>query len=259
MPLKGIGYGCKTQTEVDSVKSLNPDFFYTWNQVPNMGLPANGLNAEFVPMLYSDSPTRLANLTTDLAALTPAPRALLGFNEPDHPEQTDMTALEALNTWAPLMKTGLRLGSPATISPNAAWMSQFMGATESLDAAKAEIDKGFRVDFVACHIYQNPSVSTFLSKIDALYAAWGKPVWVTETAVADFTAVKGSGVKSTRYTRGQVEQYMQDLWVELEKRPWLERFAWKTRDTADEQMWFSSLFNSNGTRTSTGVVYAGLS
>lgn len=255
MALKGFGYGCKTQAEANSVASLNVDWFYTWNQVPNYG---TSIGAEFIPMLYSDNPTRITNLPTDLAALNPAPTALLGFNEPDHPQQTNMSALEALNTWTPMMTTGLRLGSPVTISPNAAWMSQFMGASNALDTGKEELDKDFRVDFVTAHIYQNPSVNTFLGKVDALYAAWGKPVWVTETAVADFTATVGSGIKSTRYTRAEVEQYMKDLWVEIEKRPWLERFAWKTRSNSDEQMWFSSVFNSNGTRTSTGVTYANL-
>lgn len=259
MPLKGMGYGADTPEKIAGMQTLNLDWWYNWDLDIN---PGGKVIGEFVPMLWSDNPTRFARLTTDLAAnaaATGKPNpALLGFNEPDLSGQANMSPLDALNGWAPMMNTGLRLGSPVTTSPNKDWMTQFMSASGSLDTAKAEIDKDFRVDFVTAHIYQNPSVSTFLGKVDALHDLWGKPVWVTETAVADFTAVAGSGVKSTRYSRAEVEQYMKDLWVELKKRPWLERFAWKTRDNTDEQMWFSSIFNSNHTRTSTGVVYAGL-
>jgi len=250
MPLKGMGYGCKTQAEADAMETLNLDWFYTWNQVPNLGTPAVG---EFVPMLYSDNPTRLANLTRDLATLKPEATHLLGFNEPDLAGQATMTVAEARAAWPEMQKTGLRLGSPATISPSVVWLDQFMAESKTLQ------NPDLKVDFIACHIYQNPHVGTFLSKVDALYAKYGLPVWVTETAVADFSVPTGTGVKSTRYTRAEVEQYMKDLWVELKKRPWLERFAWKTRASDDEQMWFSSIFNSNLTRTSTGVVYAGLS
>ena len=51
---------------------------------------------------------------------------------------------------------------------------------------------------------------------------------------------------------------MADLWVEVNKRPWLERFAWKTRPANDNQMWFSALFHTNGDLTTTGELYASL-
>jgi hypothetical protein len=51
---------------------------------------------------------------------------------------------------------------------------------------------------------------------------------------------------------------MADLWPELQKRPWLLRFAWKTRNVNDNQMWFSALFNDDGSLTSTGQLYASL-
>lgn len=244
-----MGYGCKTQAEVDSMISLNLDWFYTWNDTPNLGTTQVG---EFIPMCYSNAgtPNRLTRLPDTLAQLQPEATHLLGFNEPDL--QTNMTPAEARAAWPELQKTGLRLGSPAAISPNAPWFDQFLTESKTLQ------NPDYKIDFLAVHIYQNPHVKTFTDKIDALHDKWGLPVWITETAVADFTAVAGSGVKSTKYTRAEVEQYMKDLWAALKTRPWVERFAWKTRDNADEQMWFSSVFNSNGTRTSTGVVYAGL-
>lgn len=229
--------------------SLDLDWYYTWNQIPNLGTPSIG---EFVPMLYSDNETRLENLQRDLDALNPNPTHLLGFNEPDLEGQATMTTGDARRAWPHMQATGLRLGSPVTINPNAWWMNTFMDASTDLHSPD------LKIDFVACHIYQNPHVGTFLNKIDELRDRWGKPVWVTETAVADFSADRGSGVKSDRYSREEVNEYMRELWPELKKRTWLERFAWKTRSTSDEQMWFSALFNSNGSLTGTGQLYRDL-
>jgi len=251
--LKGLGYASRTDADVAKLNSLDLDWWYNWNQTRLYG--AGKVTAPFVPMLYSDSAARLETLNTDLAALN-MPTRILGFNEPDHDSQADMSTGEARAAWRALEKAaaveGLKIGSPVTVSPDAWWMNRFM-----IDSTELE-SPDLKIDFVCAHIYQNPSVSTFLNKVDALHDRWGKPVWVTETAVADFTAVDGSGVKSSRYSRDEVNQYMEDLWAEVQKRPWLERFAWKTRDNADEQMWFSSLFNSNGTLTSTGVTYRNL-
>jgi len=66
----------------------------------------------------------------------------LGFNEPDHPDQANMTVQQALDLWPHLTATGMRVGSPATAadpSSSGSWLEQFM------DGAKA---RGYRVDFV---------------------------------------------------------------------------------------------------------------
>jgi hypothetical protein len=264
-PLKGIGYSDKVRLDPNNpaftidgwkrIQSLNPQWWYNWNQRRFDGV-GDTLGSKFVPMLWSDSPTRLASLEADLASCN-MPTRVLGFNEPDLDSQANMTTGEARRAWRALEKAAavenLKIGSPVTISPNAWWMDRFM-----TDATELE-DPDLKIDFVTCHIYQNPDVATFLRKIDTLHDRWGKDVWVTETAVADFNATPGIGTaKSTRYTRAQVNQYMVDLWPELKKRPWLLRFAWKTRNVNDNQMWFSSLFNDDGSLTSTGIKYRDL-
>lgn len=262
MPLKGLGYADKTIADKDvpgniingvaRIGSLDLDCWYNWNQTRFEGTVFQA-DPFFIPMLYSDSPTRLVNLESDLDGLN-MPKHILGFNEPDLIGQAQMTVDEAIAAWPALeeaaAKEGLKIGAPATISPNNAWFQEFMEKAMAL---------GLKIDFIPVHIYQNPHVGTFLSKIDALYAAYGLPVWVTETAVADFTAEKGIGTaKSMRYTRSQVNAYMKALWVELQTRPWLERFCWKTRNVNDNQMWFSALFNDDGSLTGTGQAYRDL-
>ena len=105
------------------------------------------------------------------------------------------------------------------------------------------------------HIYQSPDAAAFLRKIDESYERWGKPVWITETAVADWNATL---TRPTRYSRAQVNEYMREIYAGCRKRTYVQRFAWKTRAATDPQMGTSALFNTNGTLTSTGKLYASL-
>lgn len=259
-PLKGLGYADRITPatngipEIDGwarIQSLNLDWWYNWNQKR-----FDGTGSSFVPMLYSDNPDRLATLQADLDSCN-MPKRVLGFNEPDLEGQALMTTGAARRAWRALEAAAavenLKIGSPVTISPDNDWFQIFMRDAKALESPD------LKIDFIALHIYQNPDVGTFLKKIDGVYEKYGLPVWVTETAVADFTAEKGIGTaKSTRYTRSEVNDYMEDLWVELKKRPWLERFAWKTRNVNDNQMWFSALFNNDGSLTGTGQKYRDL-
>jgi hypothetical protein len=247
--MKGLCNGMKTQTDLDHQAIMGADWFYTWGPTPNLATSQNmpWQGQAFVPMMWSATDTRLAAIPSILAA--PAtPDHLLAFNEPDHASQANMTVDEALAAWPQLEAMGLRLGAPATVSPNNAWLQDFMTRAQAA---------GHRVDFIPVHIYQNTSVNTLLSKIDALWAAYGLPVWITEFAVADWS-VSSTGPLSTRYTRDQVNAFLAAVVPELRKRPWLERFAWHTRTASDPQTWFSALYNDDGTLTSTGALYRDL-
>ena len=240
---KGFGTGAKTQTAVDQMLQLNLDWFYTWGKLHNLGEPAN----DFTPMIWGASGATsevIAEIEANLWKTSST--RLLGFNEPDHSSQSNMSVDRALELWPILETTKLKLGSPATVSPNSPWMNEFMTRA---------IQQGRRIDFVACHIYQSPSASTFLRKIDDLHARWGKPIWITETAVADWEATENT---PSRYGRTQVNEYLQEIWAGVQLRPFVERFAWKTRASLDPQMGTGAFFHTNGTITSTGSIYAAL-
>ena len=42
---------------------------------------------------------------------------VLGYNEPDQPDQSNMTVAQVLAGWPEIYKTGLRVGSPAYANP----------------------------------------------------------------------------------------------------------------------------------------------
>ena len=244
LPLyKGFGTSAKTTLAVKQMLQLDLDWFFTWGKLPGLGQPVN----DFTPMIWgasSATPATIAEIKANLWK-TKSTR-LLGFNEPDHRHQSNMSVDRALQLWPILEKTSLKLGSPATISPNVPWMIDFM--------AKAT-RQGRRVEFVAAHIYQYPNAKTFLRKVDEMYERWGKPVWITETAVADWNATP---TRPSRYSRAQVNEYMREIYAGCRTRAYVQRFAWKTRAATDPQMGTSSLFNTDGTLSSTGRLYASL-
>jgi hypothetical protein len=139
---------------------------------------------------------------------------LLGFNEPDHPRQSHMTVEEAIDDWPWLMKTGLRLGSPAVAGNRGDWLDRFM----------AEIAKRhWRVDFICVHRYGGPNVESFLKTIDGYYERYKKPIWLTEFAVVE------DGAEShgrNRQDPAAVARFMKDLTAALDQRPYVERYCW---------------------------------
>jgi len=95
---------------------------------------------------------------------------VLGFNEPDHTEQSNLTVSQALAQWPDMIKTGLRIGSPACT--NFGWLYSF------LDSCKA---KNYRVDYVAVHAYWNSkSPQNWYNDLKYIHDRTGRPIWITE-------------------------------------------------------------------------------
>lgn len=95
---------------------------------------------------------------------------VLGFNEPDHVEQSNVTVEAALAQWPNMMKTGLRIGSPACT--DFSWLYAFM------DSCKA---KNYRVDYVAIHAYWGgKSPANWYNDLKYIHQKTGRPIWITE-------------------------------------------------------------------------------
>lgn len=124
---------------------------------------------EFVPMRHNqwwDSWENIGSRTMT--------SSLLGFNEPDHYDQSDMNTDVAIRLWPEFLKTGLRLGSPAPDNIDSGWLREFLAKADSLN---------YRVDFVATHMYWNSTDPKQLAdRIDRLCAQsyGGRPMWITE-------------------------------------------------------------------------------
>jgi hypothetical protein len=158
---KNLAHG-DTQSDL-----LNATWYYHWGST--VGGSANAtvntlLNQEFVPEKWG--------LGGNVSSFYTNKRwsHLLGYNEPDHSEQSNIPVEKAVEEWPVLLKTGARLGSPATTDFN--WLYRFM------DECKA---KNYRVDYVVVHAYWGgKSPQNWYNDLKAVHTRTGRPIWIKE-------------------------------------------------------------------------------
>lgn len=144
---------------------------------------------------------------------------LLGYNEPDHVDQANLSVADAISSWPDLLATGLRVGSPAVTDGGlGGWLYPFM-----TQAAVADL----RVDFVAVHYYRSFSnagdpagaANQFYNFLKGIHDTTGKPIWVTEfNNGANWTGDPDPSFAQQAAT----VQAMVDM---LESTPWVERYS----------------------------------
>ena len=146
-----------------ALSAVNASWYYNWAAGPTNGA---GGRAEFVPMIWGRGSVTAGNL----AKAKSSGSVLLGFNEPDFAEQSNLTVEAALDLWPQVQATGLRLGSPAPAVGGATpggWLDRFMtGARE----------RGYRVDFIALHWYGSDFSDAAVGHLEGLPAGRARPV-----------------------------------------------------------------------------------
>lgn len=195
-----------------ALSDVGAGWFYNWAPTREE-VQAPGV--EYVPMIWGAKTVTPENL----AAVRGQGATLLGFNEPDLPEQSNMTVEQALDLWPQLQATGMRLGSPAVAHSGdraGGWLDRFMAGAR---------ERGLRVDFITLHWYGSDfgpaAVGHLKNYLDAVRARYGLPIWLTEYSLMDFS---GGGV---RYPG---EQELADFAGAssrmLEGLSYVERYAW---------------------------------
>lgn len=189
-------------------------WFYTWSS------SAEGVSAPkagFVPMIWGSSSVTAGTLAQ--AKQSTSCGCVLGFNEPDNSGQSNMTPAQALALWPQLQSTGLELGSPAVAAGAAdsgGWLDQFMAGAEQ---------DGYRVDFITLHWYGSdfdPSAAAgqLQSYIEAVYAKYHLPIWLTEFALISFAG-------GEQYPSESVQaEFLTDATAMLDKLSYVKRYAW---------------------------------
>ena len=189
-------------------------WYYNWGATPNGVAAPAGVG--YVPMIWG-----AANVTSaTLAQVKQEGPVLLGFNEPDLGSQANMSVAQALDLWPQLMATGMTLGSPAVASGAATpggWLDQFMAG------AKA---RGYRVDFITVHWYGGDfataaAVQQLESYLQAIYARYHLPIWVTEFALTSF-----SGGTSTFPSEAEQAAFLTAATKMLDGLSYVQRYAW---------------------------------
>ena len=199
------------------LRALGVAWYYVWGPEP---ISSGGLEsgAEFVPMIRDAAQLRDAEWALSSQAETQA-AVLLGFNEPDRPDQANMTVEEAIAHWPRLAAAAKRLGSPAPSKggalPPQGWLARF------LDAARAS---NLRVDFIAVHYYAaKHDIAAFRSYLERVYRAYDRPIWVTEWGLVDPNTWKDG---RARYDPDGAACFFRSGAAMLDDLDFVERHAW---------------------------------
>jgi hypothetical protein len=211
-PEKGVG-AWQAGGAGQALAASGSIWYYTWSPTP-AGITAPA-GVDFVPMIWGARDVT----PTALAQVQRSGPYLLGFNEPDVTEQSDLTVEQALDLWPRLMATGLTLGSPAVATAAATpggWLDRFMSG-----AAR----RGYRVDFIAVHWYGADFVTTdaveqLRSYLAAIHDRYHLPIWLTEFALVDFPG-------GWRYPGPDEEAaFLSAATAMLRDLPYVQRYAW---------------------------------
>ena len=178
---RGLGYivGDGQNTADDTIwNSGDLTWYYNWS--PN---PTNGIDLEFVPMLWgSDGDSGFYDTVKSQIDGGAKINYVLGFNEPDGCSNggSCVDADTAASVWIdqiePLKKQGVQLGAPAvTGSPNGfTWLENFFTAC----------DGGCNPDFIPVHWYGNfEGMASHMGQVNGTYP--NMTMWVTEFGYPD--------------------------------------------------------------------------
>lgn len=233
---KGVGLADLHASE--RITALNIAWYYTWKPQPIQGAPPE----KFVPMLWGGY--RYKREYAELKARAKLP-VLLAINEPDRVDQAKMSVDQVVRLWSEISALADKVGSPATAGVLGPWFDRFYRIAQA---------RGLKMDFMAVHLYVPPNADKFLKDIDAVYEKYRLPIWITEFGVADWSA-KAPG--TNQYTEEQVLAFMKQVLPELEKRPYVVRYAWYgAGKRISEAVRSSRLFNKKGELTPLGRYYA---
>lgn len=203
----------------DAMRDAGAGWFYTWASGMEGITPPQ--DTEFVPMIWGADAVNQQQLDE----ATSLGDTVLAFNEPDMAGQANMSVDQALSLWPKLEETGLRLGAPAVAGAGdqpGSWLDQFMaGAAE----------RGYRVDFIPLHWYGGDfspaAVDQLRGYLQAVHDRYGKPIWLTEYALIDFSD------GTPRYpSQEQQVDFVTNSTAMLGELPFVERYAWFTLSTA---------------------------
>jgi hypothetical protein len=236
---KGVGVWEFAGTKA-ALADVGAGWYYNWSSNNNsMPGPAG---VDFVPMIWGKADVTDAKLKQVKAEGD----ELLGFNEPDLDGQAKMSVEDALAAWPRLESTGLRLGSPAVAfggDTAGGWLDRFMTGAKQ---------KGLRVDFITLHWYgsdfSDAAAGQFLGYVDAVHKRYGKPIWVTEYGLMNFSG-------SPKYPTGaQAAAFIKGTTKGMESRKFVERYAWFGLPAVGDSVDFG-LYRDGNSPTEAGRAY----
>jgi hypothetical protein len=112
--------------------------------------------------------------------------------------------------------------------------------------------KGYRVDVITLHWYGSDfgaaAVDQFLGYLDAVHKRYGKPVWVTEYGLMNFSG-------SPKYPTGAQEAaFIKGSTKGMQSRSFVERYAWFALPAVGDSIDYG-LYKDGDSPTEAGKAY----
>ncbi len=213
---------------IANANALNSRWYYHWSNNPPAEVTNGTFNGQYTPMVWSANTTNIQSRVNNILSYADSLNVdyVLGFNEPERPDQANMSVTHAINVWDimddQLAGAGIKLVSPA-VSDNAAgqaWLADFMAQATA---------NNLQVDAIAFHWYggvnlTNPAASAnnFLNRVDSYHTTYGLPVWITEFAGMDF----GNDAYTSPELINFNAAFLDIVVPALESRSYVERYSW---------------------------------
>jgi len=198
---KGVSFDPK-RTKCDDFRQFDGmGWYYNWGTSdPRRSSKCKGhyIPSGFVPMIWTKKQhyPKLDGYDT-----------VLGFNEPNHKDQANMSPESAAYHWMRFQAAypGKKLVSPAAAPPGVTqWFDRFFKACKK---------RGCRVDYLATHLYSG-NAAYDKKFLENLYHRYGKKIWLTEFAKP-----------STMSSQAELN-YMKEILPYLEGSNHIWRYSW---------------------------------
>lgn len=250
---RGLCWPVENHGKDDPILFTKPGSKITWlyNWSPHR-TPNAGGTLEFVPMQWNhvhidDLAHNLRESTKEDSHNETRPVTVLGFNEPELPDQSNMPVDLAAAEWVrciePLRQQGIRCGSPGISSaPHAVgYMAEFLSKIRA---------RGSDVDFFCFHWY-GTELGPFIDYIWSTRYQLDpeKHVWITEYACTNWSV-------ENPLPREHVENFARESANYLDTLKWVERYAWfgPMRDPGTVGRW-AAMLDGEGKLTRLGEAY----
>jgi len=165
---------------------------------------------QWIPMIHGAGSIAPA----EARGIAKSRRALLGFNEPNFPEQANLSPQHAASLWGRVEKLAAAAGIKTLVSPamNFAHIDPIKWLKEFFHACR-----GCQVDAIAFHSYT--CYGKWLRDHIDLYKQFSKPLWLTEFACSDPAAPERLSVEGQK-------AYMREAIPLLERDPDIHMYSW---------------------------------
>ncbi|XP_067649109.1 uncharacterized protein [Haliotis asinina] len=209
-PKKGVCLYMKGNYHCNDTQALNDvSWWYDWgtnyNKHHELGCQGEP-RGEFVPMVWGYWGQKM-NFPSST-------QHVLGFNEPNHKDQSHMTPQAAATHWREIQTAahGMSLVSPAPARCGSVgglcteetykWLDDFFKACS-----------GCQVDYVGVHTY-TCNANSDMRFLETVYHRYNKKLWLTEFACPYSSSLS------------HIENYMKAIVPRLEAAPFVARYAW---------------------------------